>query len=61
MKDGVNRLHGVWKLECDGVSAWLCNDGERPKVSLYKFPQRPSGAEVLSFNKSLVTNFEIQY
>ena len=42
------------------MSAWLCDDGERPKVSLYKFPQRPSGAEVLSFNKSLVTNFEVQ-
>ena len=56
----MNRLHGVWKLECDGMSAWLCNDGERPKVSLYEFPRGPSGVEVLSFDKSLVTNFEVR-
>ena len=55
----MNGLHGVRKLECDGVSAWLCDDGERPKVSLCEFPRGPSGAEVLSFDKSLVTNFEV--
>ena len=60
MENGVNGLHEVWKSECDGVSAWLCNDGERPKVSLCEFPQGPSGTEVLSFDKSLVTNFEVQ-
>ena len=59
MANGVNRLHKVWKLECDGVSAWLCGDGERPKVSLCKFPRGPRGVEVLSFDKSLVTNFEV--
>ena len=42
------------------MSAWLCNDGERPKVSLCEFPQGPSGAEVLDFDKSLVTDFEVQ-
>ena len=55
----MNGLHRVQKLEYDGVSAWLCNDCERPKVSLCKFPQGPSGAEVLGFDKSLVTDFEI--
>ena len=42
------------------MSAWLCNDGERPKVSLCEFPRGPSGVEVFSFDESLVTNFEIQ-
>ena len=37
-----------------------CADGERPKVSLYEFPQGPSGIEVLSFDKSLVTDCEVQ-
>ena len=55
----MNGLHGVWKSECDGISTWLCNDGERPKVSLYEFPQGPSGAEVLSFDECLVTDFEV--
>ena len=57
----MNRLHRVWKSEYDGVSAWLCDDCERPKVSLYEFPQGPSGVEVPSFDKSLVTDFEVQY
>ena len=56
----MNGLYRVWKSECDGVSAWLCNDCERPKVSLCEFPQGPSGVEVLSFDKSLVTDFEVQ-
>ena len=56
----MNRLHRVRKSECDRVSAWLCNDGERPKVSLCKFPRGPSSAEVLGFDKSLVTDFEVQ-
>ena len=56
----MNGLHRVQKSECDGVSAWWCDDGERPKVSLYKFPRGPSGVEVLSFDKSLVTDFEVQ-
>ena len=43
----MNRLYRVQKLECDGVSVWLCNDCEKPKVSLCEFPQGPSGAEVL--------------
>ena len=59
MEDRVNRLHGVWKSECNGVSAWLCDDCERPKVSLCKFPQRSSSVEVLGFDESLVTNFEV--
>ena len=59
MENGVNRLHRVQKSECDRVSAWLCNDCERPKVSLCEFPQGPSGAEVLSFDESLVTDFEL--
>ena len=59
MEDGVNRLHRVWESECDGVSAWLCDDCERPKVSLCEFPQGPSDAEVLSFDESLVTDFEV--
>ena len=41
------------------MSAWLCDDCERPKVSLCKFLQGPSGAEVLGFDESLVTNFEV--
>ena len=60
MEDRVNRLHRVWKSECDGVSAWLCDDGERPKVSLCEFPQGPSGAEILCFDKGLVTDFEVR-
>ena len=56
----MNGLHRVWKSECDRVSAWLCDDGERPKVSLCKFPRGPSGVEVLSFDESLVTNFEVR-
>ena len=56
----MNGLHRVWESECDGVSVWLCDDGERPVVSLCKFPQGPSGAEVLSFDKSLITDFEVQ-
>ena len=56
----MNGLHGVQKLECDGVSAQLCNDCERPKVSLCEFPQGPSGVEVLGFDESLVTDFEVQ-
>ena len=56
----MNRLHRVQKSECDGVSAWLCDDCERPKVSLCEFPQGPSGVEVLGFDESLVTNFEVQ-
>ena len=60
MENGVNGLHRVWKSECDGVSAWLCDDGERPKVSLCEFPQGPSGVEVLSFDESLVTDFEVR-
>ena len=56
----MNRLHRVQKSECDGMSAWLCNDGEKPKVSLCEFPQGPSGAEILSFDESLVTDFEVQ-
>ena len=60
MENRVNRLHRVQKLECDGVSAWLCDDGERPKVCLYEFPREPSGAEVLSFDESLVTDLEVQ-
>ena len=56
----MNRLHGVWKLECDEVSAWLCNDYERPKVSLCKFPQGLSDVEVLGFDESLITDFEVQ-
>ena len=59
MEDRVNGLHGVQKSECDGVSALLCNDCERPKVSLCEFPQGPSGAEVLDFDESLVTDFEV--
>ena len=59
MENGVNGLHRVQKSECDRVSAWLCNDGERPKVSLCEFPRGPSGAEVLSFDESLVTDFEV--
>ena len=59
MKDEVNRLYGVWKSECDRVSAWLCDDIERPKVSLCEFPQGSSGAEVLGFDKSLVTDLEV--
>ena len=42
------------------MSAWLCDDCEKPKVSLCKFPRGPSGAEVLSFDESLVTDFEVQ-
>ena len=42
------------------MSAWLCNDCERPKVSLCEFPQGPSGAEILCFDKGLVTDFEVQ-
>ena len=61
MENRVNGLHRVQKLECDGVSAWLCDDCERPKVSLCEFPQGPSSAEVLSFDESLVTNFEVWY
>ena len=57
----MNGLHRVQKLKCDGVSVWLCDDGERPVVSPCKFPQGPSGAEVLSFDKSLVTDFQVQY
>ena len=60
MENGVNGLHRVQKLEYDGVSAWLCDDCERPKVSLCKFPRGSSGAEVLSFDESLVTNFKVQ-
>ena len=60
MENGVNGLHRVWKSECDGVSAWLCDDCERPKVSLCEFPRGPSGAEVLSFHESLVTDFEVR-
>ena len=56
----MNGLHRVWKSECDGVSAWLCDDGERPKVSLCKFPQGPSGAEILCFDEGLVTDFEVR-
>ena len=56
----MNGLHRVRKSECDGVSTWLCDDGERPKVSLCEFPRGPSGAEVLSFNESLVTDFEVR-
>ena len=41
------------------MSAWLCNDCERPKVSLCEFPRRSSDAEVLGFDKSLVTDFEV--
>ena len=59
MEDRVNRLYRVQELEYDGVSAWLCDDGERLKVSLYKFPQGPHGAEVLSFDESLVTDFKV--
>ena len=55
----MDGLHRVRKSECDGVSAWLSDDGERPKVSLCEFPRGPSGAEVLSFDKSLVTDFEV--
>ena len=55
----MNGLHRVWKLECDGVSAWLCDDYESPKVSLCEFPRGPSGMEVLGFDESLVTNFEV--
>ena len=58
-EDGVNGLYGVQKLECNGVSAWLHDDCKRPKVSLCKFPQGPSGAEVLGFDESLVTDFAI--
>ena len=61
MENRVNGLHRVQKSECDGVSAWLCDDGERFKVSLCEFPQEPSGVEVLSFDESLVTDFEVQY
>ena len=42
------------------MSAWLCDDGERPKVSLCEFPQGPSGVEVLGFDESLITDFEVQ-
>ena len=42
------------------MSAWLCNDCERPKVALCEFPRGPSGAEVPGFDNSLVTNFEVQ-
>ena len=59
MEDGVNGLHRVQKLECNRVSAWLCDDCERSKVSLYEFPQEPSGAEILCFDEDLVTNFEV--
>ena len=55
----MNGLHRVQKLECNGVSAWLCSDCKRPKVSLCEFPQGPSGAEVLSFDESLVIDFEV--
>ena len=41
------------------MSAWLCNDCERLKVSLCKCPRGPSGVEVLGFDESLVTNFEV--
>ena len=55
----MNGLHRVRKSECDGVSAWLCDDGERPKVSLCEFPRGPSGAEILCFDEGLVTDFEV--
>ena len=60
MENRVNGLHRVWKSEYDGVSAWLCDDCERPKVSLCEFPQGPSGVEILSFDESLVINFEVR-
>ena len=56
----MNGLHRVQKLECDEVSAWLCNDGERPKVSLCEFPRGPSSAEILCFDEGLITDFEVQ-
>ena len=56
----MNGLHRVRKSECDRVSAWLCNDCERPKVSLCEFPRGPSGVDVLGFDESLVTDFEVQ-
>ena len=59
VEDGVDGLHEVQKLECDGMSAWLCNGCERLKVCLCEFPQGPSGTEVLDFDESLVTDFEI--
>ena len=55
----MNGLHRVRKSECDGVSVWLCDDCERSKVSLCEFPRGPSGMEVLSFDESLVTDFEV--
>ena len=57
----MNGLQRVRKSECDGVSAWLCDDCERLKVSLCEFPRGPSGAEILCFDKGLVTDFEVQY
>ena len=56
----MNGLYRVWKSECDGVSAWLCDDCERPKVSLCEFPRGSSGVEALSFDESLVTDVEVQ-
>ena len=41
------------------MGARLCNDCEKSKVSLCEFPQGPSGVEVLSFDESLVTDFEV--
>ena len=55
----MNGLHRVWKSECDGVSVWLCDNGERPKVSLCEFPQEPSDKEVLGFDESLVMDFDV--
>ena len=59
MEDRVNGLYRVQKSECDRVSAQLCNDGERPKVSLCEFPRGPSGVEILGFDESLVIDFEV--
>ena len=60
MENGVNRFHGVQKLEGKGVGSCLSDNGIRPKVLLGEFLRGPSGPEVLSFDEDLITDFEVR-
>ena len=55
----INGSGGIRESEGEGVGASLCDDVIGTEVLFREFFLRTGGAEMSSFNKYLITNFEI--
>ena len=60
MKDGVDRSEGIEESKGEGMGAGLCNDVVGTEILFRELLQRTGGAEVLSFDKYFIADFEIQ-